>query len=73
MAMNVDKNLNALLTIQDVAGWLNTSPEWVRDHATRRNPRIPCIRLGGKRALLRFRQSDVETFITQNLTFEGGV
>ena len=56
-----------LLTLEDVAQWLSASREWVRDHATRRSPRIPCVRLGGKRALLRFRPSDVEKFIEQNL------
>lgn len=56
-----------LLTIADVANQLNASRAWVRDHATRRNPRIPCVRLGGRRALLRFRPADVEAFIEQHL------
>jgi excisionase family DNA binding protein len=59
--------IHPLLTLDDVATQLGVSREWVRDHATRRNPRIPCVRLGGKRALLRFRPSDVEKFIEQNL------
>lgn len=57
----------ALLTLDHVAEMLGTSKAWVRDHATRRNPRIPCVRLGGKRALLRFRPEDVETFIDKHL------
>jgi predicted DNA-binding transcriptional regulator AlpA len=57
----------ALLTLDQVAQMLGTSKAWVRDHATRRNPRIPCVRLGGKRALLRFRPQDVEQFIDKHL------
>jgi predicted DNA-binding transcriptional regulator AlpA len=56
-----------LLTLNQVAERLGVSREWVRDHATRRAPRIPVVRLGGRRALLRFRPQDVETFITSNL------
>ena len=57
----------ALLTLDQVAKTLGTSKAWVRDHATRRDPRIPCVRLGGKRALLRFRPQDVEAFIDKHL------
>jgi hypothetical protein len=56
-----------MMTLEQVADLFGVSKAWVRDHATRRNPRIPCVRLGGKRALLRFRPSDVEKFIGQNL------
>jgi hypothetical protein len=42
----------ALLTLDDVAGLLCVSKAWVRDHATRRNPRIPTVRVGGKRAVV---------------------
>jgi predicted DNA-binding transcriptional regulator AlpA len=56
-----------LLTLDQVAEALGTSKAWVRDHATRRNPRIPCVRLGGRRALLRFRLQDVEAFIDKHL------
>jgi predicted DNA-binding transcriptional regulator AlpA len=64
-----------LLTLGDVASLLGVSKAWVRDHATRRNPRIPVVRLGGRRALLRFRQQDVENFIAEHLisTEDGGV
>ncbi len=61
-----------LLTLEDVAGWLQVSKAWVRDHATRRSPRIPCVRLGGRRAVLRFRREDVEQFIHANVS-SGGV
>ena len=56
-----------LLSLDEVAAILGVSKAWVKDHATRRNPRIPVVRLGGKRAILRFRAEDVDTFITSNL------
>jgi predicted DNA-binding transcriptional regulator AlpA len=61
-----------LLTLNDVAKMLNTSKAWVRDHATRRNPRIPVVRLGGQRALLRFRTQDIENFIDAHLSVQQG-
>jgi predicted DNA-binding transcriptional regulator AlpA len=60
-----------LLNIADVAKLLGVSRDWVRDHSTRRNPRIPVVRLGGRRALLRYRQSDVDNFIAENLISTG--
>jgi predicted DNA-binding transcriptional regulator AlpA len=63
-----------LLTLDSVAELLGVSKAWVRDHATRRNPRIPVVRLGGKRAVLRFRPQDIENFIDAHLQVqEGGV
>jgi len=59
--------MEQLLTLDQVAAVLGVSKAWVRDHATRRQPRLPVIRLGGKRAVLRFRPRDVETFIDSNL------
>jgi excisionase family DNA binding protein len=52
-----------LLTPQQVADRLGVSERWVRDHATRRSPRIPVVKLG---ALLRFRPADVEEFLREN-------
>jgi predicted DNA-binding transcriptional regulator AlpA len=71
--MNIEEK--QLRTLEEVAQQLGVSKAWVRDHATRRSPRIPVIRLGGKRALLRFRPQDVEQFITEHLisTSDGGV
>ena len=71
----VDHVATPLLTVDDVALLLGTSHAWVRDHATRRNPRIPVVRLGGRRALLRFRREDVNQFIKEHLisTEERGV
>lgn len=51
-----------LLTSRQVASWLGVSDRWVRDHATRRKPRIPSVCLG---ALMRFRQEDIEAFIME--------
>lgn len=64
-----------LLTLAEVARQLGVSVAWARDHATRRSPRIPVVRLGGKRALLRFRPQDVEQFISEHLvsTTEAGI
>jgi predicted DNA-binding transcriptional regulator AlpA len=56
-----------LWTLDEVAEFLQMSKDWVRDHATRRQPRIPSIRLGGRRAVLRFRPQDVRQFINQHL------
>jgi excisionase family DNA binding protein len=50
----------SLLTTQEVAEWLSVSPGWVRDHATRKQPRLPSLKLG---KLLRFRTEDVKEFI----------
>jgi excisionase family DNA binding protein len=52
-----------LLTPQEVANRLGVSERWVRDHATRRFPRIPAVKLG---PLLRFRPSDIENFLIEN-------
>lgn len=56
-----------LWTVDEVAEFLQMSGDWVRDHATRRQPRIPSIRLGGRRAVLRFRPQDVRQFVDDNL------
>jgi hypothetical protein len=58
------------MTIADVALLLGVSKAWVRDHATRRNPRLPVIRLGGKQAVLRFRPQDLENFINSHLQMQ---
>lgn len=64
----------SLLSLDDVARMLGVSKAWVRDHATRRSPRIPVVRFGDRRAVLRFRPMDVENFINAHLQVqEGGV
>ncbi|MGH9504802.1 MAG: helix-turn-helix transcriptional regulator [Terriglobales bacterium] len=64
--------MTRLLSLEDVAEMLGVSRAWVRDHATRRQPRIPVVRLGGKRALLRFRAQDIENFIDAHLVGQKG-
>jgi predicted DNA-binding transcriptional regulator AlpA len=64
--------MTPLLTLEQVATLLGVSKAWVRDHATRRNPRLPVVRLGGKRAVLRFRPQDIENFITAHLSGQPG-
>jgi predicted DNA-binding transcriptional regulator AlpA len=54
-----------LLTALDVAERLGVSERWVRDHATRRHPRIPVVKLG---PLLRFRQEDIKHFLMSHLS-----
>ena len=49
-----------LLGPGDVARWLGVSAGWVRDHATRKQPRIKAVKIG---KLLRFKAEDVEDFI----------
>jgi excisionase family DNA binding protein len=55
----------SLLTAQDVAERLGVSERWVRDHATRRHPRIPVVKLG---PMLRFRKEDIEHFLMSHLS-----
>jgi hypothetical protein len=57
-----------LWTPEQVAGRLNVSPDWVRDHSSRKEPRLPVIRLGGgpgRAGLLRYRASEIEKFIEE--------
>jgi excisionase family DNA binding protein len=61
-SLNVDERL---FTAQEVAERLGVSERWVRDHATRRKPRLRAIKLG---PLLRFRWSDVEALVAQQAT-----
>ena len=49
-----------LLTPKEVAEWLDVSVDWVHNHATRKAPRLPVVRIG---KLLMFRNEDVEEFI----------
>jgi excisionase family DNA binding protein len=55
----------SLLNAQQVADRLGVSERWVRDHATRRQPRLRAVKLG---SLLRFRWSDVDEFLNAQLT-----
>ena len=51
-----------LLTPREVAQWLGVSAGWVRDHATRKQPRLPVVRMG---RVMRFRAGDIEEFINR--------
>lgn len=51
-----------LLEASEVAKWLGVSEQWVREHGTKREPRLNSIRVG---RLLRFRREDVEDFIAR--------
>jgi excisionase family DNA binding protein len=54
-----------LYSAHEVAERLGVSERWVRDHATRRYPRIRAVKLG---TLLRFRWVDVEEFVATQMT-----
>src|SRR5271157_1781080 len=57
-----------LWTPEQVAQRLNVSPDWVRDHSSRKEPRLPVIRLGGgpgRAGLLRYRANQIEKFIAE--------
>jgi predicted DNA-binding transcriptional regulator AlpA len=45
-----------------VAQRLQVSVAWVRDHSTRKHPRLPVVRIGG---LLRFDGSDIDSWIAE--------
>jgi excisionase family DNA binding protein len=49
-----------LLTANEVAEILHVSAAWVYDHADRKRPVIPSVRLG---KAVRFRPADVQKFI----------
>jgi excisionase family DNA binding protein len=49
-----------LLDLIEVAKWLGVSAAWVREHATRKEPRLRAVKVG---KLLRFRPEDVEEFL----------
>ena len=60
--------IDPLWTPEQVARELNVSPAWVRDHSSRKEPRLPVIRLGsgpGRAGLLRYRASQIEKFIAE--------
>jgi hypothetical protein len=53
-----------ILTAREVAELLRVSEGWVRDHATRKQPRLPMVKLGDhKGAPLRFDLDQIEEFV----------
>jgi excisionase family DNA binding protein len=55
-----------LLNAREVAARLGVSERWVRDHTTRRSPKIRAVKLG---TLIRYRRADVEIFMENLDTF----
>ena len=51
-----------LLTPAQIAGRLQVSVAWVRDHSTRKHPRLPVVRIGG---LLRYAPADIDCWIAE--------
>ena len=51
-----------LLTPSQVAKRLQVSVAWVRDHSTRKHPRLPVVRIGG---LLRYDPADIDRWIAE--------
>jgi len=51
-----------LLNARQVADKLGVSERWVRDHTTRRSPKIHGIKLG---LLMRYRREDVDAFMAE--------
>jgi Helix-turn-helix domain len=49
-----------LMNAREVADRLGVSERWVRDHTTRRSPKIRAVKLG---TLIRYRPADVDTFM----------
>src|SRR5947208_11513055 len=65
---SADSSIDPLWTPEQAARRLNVSPDWVRDHSSRKEPRLPVIRLGGgpgRAGLLRYRRSAIEIFIDE--------
>ena len=54
-----------LLNAREVASRLGVSERWVRDHTTRRSPKIRGVKLG---PLMRYRVADVDEFMCSLLT-----
>ena len=51
-----------LMNARQVAAKLGVSERWVRDHTTRRSPRIRGLKMG---SLMRYRLADVEAFLPE--------
>jgi excisionase family DNA binding protein len=58
-----------LLTPREVAEILSVSVPWVLDHASRRRPLLPSVKLG---KAVRFRREEVEEFIRECARMNGG-
>jgi excisionase family DNA binding protein len=59
---NAEDGMERLLTAEEVAKILNVSVAWVYDHADRKRPMVPSVRLG---KAVRFRPEDIEQFVRE--------
>ena len=67
VAEQTEPKRTELMTVQQVAAYLGVSQCWVRDHVCgRRQPALPVIRIGGRRAVLRFRRADIDRFLDRH-------
>src|ERR1017187_7189 len=57
-----NQNDERLLNARQVADKLGVSERFIRDHTTRRSPRIPAVKLG---KLIRYRRADVDDFMAE--------
>ena len=57
-----NRNDERLLNARQVAQKLGVSERFIRDHTTRRSPRIPGVKMG---KLLRYRAGDVDVFMSK--------
>ena len=55
-------DMENLLKPSEVAQILRVSVAWVYDHAERKQPLLPCVRLG---KAVRFRREDLQKFIEE--------
>jgi hypothetical protein len=62
-----DAEESPLIGPAEVARLLGVSSGWVRDHATRKTPRIPVVRIG---RLMRFRPADIKVIVQHGFTSE---
>jgi hypothetical protein len=67
--LNPGASSEPLATAIQVAERLGVSERWVRDHATRRSPRLPVVKLG---SLLRFIPADIDAFIARQRNDHSG-
>lgn len=61
-AVQSSRDDDRLLNARQVAAKLGVSERWVRDHTTRRSPRIRGIKMG---ILMRYRREDVDLFMAE--------
>jgi predicted DNA-binding transcriptional regulator AlpA len=63
LSQSINATVNdRLMNARQVAAKLGVSERWVRDHTTRRSPRIRGLKMG---SLMRYRLTDVEAFLAE--------